>query len=473
MRKCVKSSLYKAFKQCSDDINFGNAMYVIDGGYLLHRVVWNRCKSFSSICNNYVAFVRSNYTSNAIIVFDGYPEDIVHRSTKYVERFRRSRKHASVDLLFDETMIPTVSQKKFLGNDTNKIRLIGMLKTKFEAANFIVKQTTEDADTLIINTAISISSTFDSVIVVGEDVDLLVLLTALSTRSNIYLLKPGKGKTLQQIYSTQSIIDKTAADNILFLHAFSGCDTTSALFNQGKMKCVNVLLKNPHLKELVQVFKNQDANPEIIAEAGERFLLTLYGYSGVKSISLNNYRHQCFTKLAYKNKFNFALLPPTEAAARQHSFRTYHQVQQWCGVEKNAEQWGWKKSKNGLIPVTTLQPPAPETLLKLISCKCKIGCRGACGYRKAGLKCSIICTNCNGACDNIQVLLQDSDEEEETETVLEQPYDKIEAEADDIGEIPIADYMEEIPICEVSLGSHDEKLAEPGPSGTAKPMRMH
>lgn len=231
MRKCVKSFLYKAFKQCIDDINFENAMYVIDEGYLLHQIVWNRGDSFSSICNNYIAFVRSKYTANAIIVFDGYPED-AHNSIKYVERLRRSRKHASVDILFDETMIPTVSQEKFLGNDRNKNRLIGMLKTKFESANFIVKQATEDADTLIINTAISISSAFDSVIVVGEDVDLLVLLMALSTRSNIYFLKPGKGKTLQEIYSTQSIIHKIAADNILFLHAISGCDTTSALFNQ-------------------------------------------------------------------------------------------------------------------------------------------------------------------------------------------------------------------------------------------------
>lgn len=87
--------------------------------------------------------------------------------------------------------------------------------TKFEAANFMVKQATEDADTLIINTAISVSSTFDSVIVVGEDVDLLILLTALSTRSNIYILKPGKGKISQQIYSTKGIIDKTAADHII------------------------------------------------------------------------------------------------------------------------------------------------------------------------------------------------------------------------------------------------------------------
>jgi hypothetical protein len=48
------------------------------------------------------------------------------------------------------------------------------------------------------------------------------------------------------------------------------------------------------------------------------------------------------------------------------SFRTYHQVQQWYGNQQNAEQWGWKRNKNGLIPVTTLEPSAPESLLKLM-----------------------------------------------------------------------------------------------------------
>jgi hypothetical protein len=166
-------------------------------------------------------------------------------------------------------------------------------------------------------------------------------LSALSTRSNIYILKPEKGKNSQQIYSTKSIIDKTATDHILFLHAFSGCDTTSALFNQGKMKFINVLRKNPDLNEIIQVFKNPNADPEIIAKAGERVLLELYSYSNVKSkksMSLNNYRYACFTTSAFKSKFNIASLPPTEAAA-QHLFRTYHQVQQWYGNQQNAEQW--------------------------------------------------------------------------------------------------------------------------------------
>jgi hypothetical protein len=42
---------------------------------------------------------------------------------------------------------------------------------KFEAENFMVKQATEDADALIINTAINVSSAFDFVIVVGYPFD--------------------------------------------------------------------------------------------------------------------------------------------------------------------------------------------------------------------------------------------------------------------------------------------------------------
>ncbi|GBO24029.1 hypothetical protein AVEN_88701-1 [Araneus ventricosus] len=39
-----------------------------------------------------------------------------------------------------------MSKNKFLGNDANKDRLIRMLKTKFEAENFMVKQATGTCD---------------------------------------------------------------------------------------------------------------------------------------------------------------------------------------------------------------------------------------------------------------------------------------------------------------------------------------
>lgn len=107
-------------------------------------------------------------------------------------------------------MIPTASQEKFMCNDTNKSRLIGMLQTKFDAAIFMVKQATEDAYTLIV-TMTTILCIFDSIIVVGKYVDLIIIFTSSCTRSNLYtrkpyIIEPGKGQILQQIYSTEIIL---------------------------------------------------------------------------------------------------------------------------------------------------------------------------------------------------------------------------------------------------------------------------
>ncbi|KMQ84206.1 hypothetical protein RF55_18200 [Lasius niger] len=180
MRKTLKSFLYKAFLPLTGDMDFGSSIHVIDGGYLLHRFLWHRNESFASICANYVQYVQTHYGSNAVVIFDGYPTDAAGKSTKSSERLRRSKTQTSADIHFEESMVATVSQETFLSNETNKIRLISMLKKKFEDSNFTVKQATEDADTLIVNTAISMSSSFDSVFIIGEDIDLLVLLTALA-----------------------------------------------------------------------------------------------------------------------------------------------------------------------------------------------------------------------------------------------------------------------------------------------------
>lgn len=97
-----------------------------------------------------------------------------------------------------------------------------------------------------------------------------------------------------------------------------------------------------------------------------------------------------------------ASLPPTEDAARLHTYRVYHQVQEWLGNYKDPEDWGWKKTKSIYMPIACEKDPAPPSLLKLISCTCKTGCGKACGCRKAGLKCSPICGTCSGtACNNI------------------------------------------------------------------------
>lgn len=413
MRKGTKSSLYKIFSPVSPNIESSNSINVVDGGYLLHRVVWSKNQSFASICSNYIQYIQNHYGANAIIVFDGYPSDTADKSTKSVERARRSRKKNCIEINFDETMEANVSQDKFLSNEKNKFRLIAMLQKKFQEYNIAMMQAVEDADLLIIETAIQMSPSHASVFVVGEDIDLLVLLTALARPlQNVYFRKPGKGKIVEKIYSPRSLkYSDVVANNILFLHAFSGCDTTSCLYNKGKVKFFNLLQKNKSLSESIQIFKDENANSEDIICAGEEFLVALYRINN-DDVTLNALRYQHFIKSIVKNKFTLASLPPTSDAARYHSLRTYHQVQLWYNKSKNAADWGWKSSKFGLTPILMMKDPAPEVLLKCISCKCKKGCGTTCSCRKAGLKCSIICATCTGiSCNNIPEIIPDSDDE--------------------------------------------------------------
>ena len=147
----------------------------------------------------------------------------------------------STDVLFDASMNVLIKQDKFLSNEKNKSRFISMLAQKLEAANISVKQAQDDADVLIIKTALEHYHTNIKTIVVGEDVDLLILLIArTSPDQEIYYLKPGKGKAETKIYSSKSFDNfENNKNHILLIHAIRGCDTTSALFQIGKKRLLS------------------------------------------------------------------------------------------------------------------------------------------------------------------------------------------------------------------------------------------
>lgn len=218
-----------------------------------------------------------------------------------------------------------VSQYKFLNNDKNESGLILMLKRGFERKGILlVKQHEKDADVLIIQTALERATDFKSVVIVGNDIDLLVLLTGIAEpiHSNVYFLKPGQGKVPKFLYSSRSCKQDFMTSNILFLHAFTGCDSTSAIFNKGKIQVINNLKKQKHLQKAVKVFYSDNAHPDEIDTAGEKFFVAIYG--GQPGEELNILRYHLFARSMTKSKFNLATLPPSKAAARQHSLRCYH-----------------------------------------------------------------------------------------------------------------------------------------------------
>uniref|UniRef100_A0A1B6I9D2 Tesmin/TSO1-like CXC domain-containing protein n=1 Tax=Homalodisca liturata TaxID=320908 RepID=A0A1B6I9D2_9HEMI len=77
-------------------------------------------------------------------------------------------------------------------------------------------------------TAISIAAEDKTIIVVGQDIDLLVLLNQLNEKNlDILFQKPLTGNTPNCFYSSNSYEDESKRKYVAFIHCFTGCDTTS------------------------------------------------------------------------------------------------------------------------------------------------------------------------------------------------------------------------------------------------------
>jgi len=94
-----------------------------------------------------------------------------------------------------------------------------------------------DADTQIVSTALEYVNTESDVVVIANDTDVLVLLLFhYESGKNLYILSE-TGKNISQCWKISDIVTSTGdaiINHILFIHAWSGCDTTSAIFGQGK-----------------------------------------------------------------------------------------------------------------------------------------------------------------------------------------------------------------------------------------------
>ena len=166
------------------------------------------------------------------------------------------------------------------------------------------------------------------------------------------------------------------------------------------------------------MFNRSDATHEEIASAGASFLLDLYGYDIDGTLEEARYRQYMRTVAtqAVTSTFDLSTLPPTSSAARQHSYRVYHQVQQWNGVNLPPTDWGWILIDGSHKPILNENDPAPENILHIISCDCKSGCERNCECRRSGLNCSTMCGYCVGyGCENRSQILDEDDDTEEFE----------------------------------------------------------
>lgn len=104
-------------------------------------------------------------------------------------------------------------------------------------------------------------------------------------------------------------------------------------------------------------------------------MLFLYGAATSEPLDLcreKMYKDQV-TKQEPGQQFQMKTLPPTSSENRQHSFRTYIQVQEWQGRHLNPNQWGWTWEGSVYRPNPSDKPPAPASILDLVLCNCTCG----------------------------------------------------------------------------------------------------
>ncbi|KAK3919857.1 Zinc finger protein 302 [Frankliniella fusca] len=249
------------------------------------------------------------------------------------------------------------------------------------------------------------------VTVVARDTDIVAILVARAVDdTRITVAGPGKtatGDSFSIRTVRRNLVKNNMVDIVLLAHAFSGCDTTSAIYKKGKVQPWMKLEENYQLRECAKVFNDPSASRGEISKAGEKLSLSLYcgGVEVHGCEDLDALRDFDYMAKTLSGTFvNLATLPPTSLSSEQHSNRVYLQVQQWLSnLDIVQTDWGWKPTAYTLEPVPTTCDVAPVGLLKKLSCNCALfACRTfQCSCLKRGESCSPACGKCKGrTCGN-------------------------------------------------------------------------
>ena len=176
---------------------------------------------------------------------------------------------------FELDLVAHNKKNDFLFNKLNKSQFISLLGNRLQTKGFIVHQSSNDADTLIVKCAIELALAGNVCTVIADDTDILVLLMYYFQPHivDIFLfsIASKRSKSGQKIVSLKNIIDVMdpfIKENILFAHAWSGCDTTSSTYGHGKSTILKYLKENKEVREISQIFSDSSTSHLEILEAG-------------------------------------------------------------------------------------------------------------------------------------------------------------------------------------------------------------
>ena len=153
------------------NVGHSSKFHVIDGGYLLQRVIWDKFSTYNEIIQKQVN--QSRY-GKCVAVFN---RDRDRPSTKNHGRCRLMKVVISPDVCVTlESEFTSTSQKVFLSNTRNKQCFIDLLADNLNSNGRTVWQSVGDVHVDIVSSVLVIACEGKHVTLVGADTDLLILI---------------------------------------------------------------------------------------------------------------------------------------------------------------------------------------------------------------------------------------------------------------------------------------------------------
>ncbi|GBN47514.1 hypothetical protein AVEN_203539-1, partial [Araneus ventricosus] len=153
--------------------NTDNLYFVLDGGCLIHRVVWPKQDTFGDVNTTYMSYMKRHYDDKVTVVFVGYTESSVNTKN--------------------------VGICTFVATDDADVHIV---KTTIETYEKIKKQ----------------------VVVIAQDVDLVLLIALTPVYVDILMLKVGKGKVKDRFYSSKALQNSNLVIECKKIHSLRSCD---------------------------------------------------------------------------------------------------------------------------------------------------------------------------------------------------------------------------------------------------------
>ena len=262
----------------------------------------------------------------------------------------------------------------------------------------------EEADTKLLLHAKHAAENGDTTIIIkSPDTDVAILACHFCSEIPARLLILKKEK-MRNIYLEISAIADAAGpqvcDALPGLHAFTGCDSTSASSGKGKKTALKLCKIDPVACGGVAFLGRSFDIERVPFSECEAFFCKMYGRP--KLADVNECRYVTFCAKRGQSQS----LPPCHDALRNHTMRANYQAAVWRhALDANPEVpspegHGWLITDDHVEIDWMSLPPAPDALLELILCGCTTNCTtGRCMCKRNGLPYAESC-QCGDKCEN-------------------------------------------------------------------------